>query len=84
MGAAAESQTKAGYAQRRHDALTEAHGSAFWGRRKNGWWVQFDSAGGAAGRRDFEDPVLGPNPGSHFEPTALYPTDWNRTCLSHA
>ena len=36
--------------------------------------MQFDSAGGAAGRRDFEDPVLGPNPGSHFEPTALYPT----------
>ena len=31
---------------------------------------QFDSAGGAAGRRDFEDPV----PGSHFEPIALYPT----------
>ena len=32
------------------------------------------SAGGAAGRRDFEDPVLGPNPSPHLEPTALYPT----------
>jgi len=58
-------------------AIWRAHGSAWFrsaGSSKNGWWVQFDSAGGAAGRRDFEDPVLGPNPGPHFEPTALYPT----------
>ena len=55
-------------------AIWRAHGSAWFrsaGSSKNGWWVQFDSAGGAAGRRDFEDPVLGPDPGPHLEPTAL-------------
>ena len=36
--------------------------------------MQFDSAGGATGRHDFEDPILGPDPGPDLEPTALYPT----------
>ena len=35
--------------------------------------MQFDSAGGATGRREFEDPILGPDPGPDLEPTALYP-----------
>jgi len=58
-------------------ATRRAHGSAWFrsaGSSKNDRWVLFVSAGGAAGRRDFEDPVLGPDPGPHLEPNALYPT----------